>query len=64
MMTREEFEQAYAKRSGVGVEELHSYGRFAEPCECGEPGCDGWVMGHQWEDAIVEDRMRSVALPN
>jgi hypothetical protein len=28
-------------------------------CWCGEPGCEGWAMGRQWEDAIVEDQMRS-----
>lgn len=59
-MTREEFEKGYASRSGCTVEQLHSWGRFAEPCSCGTTGCNGWQMGHQHEDALWEDSMRSV----
>jgi hypothetical protein len=58
-MTREEFEQAYAQRSGVTVEYLHQHGRYAAPCRCGGTGCDGWALGHPWEEAIIEDRQRS-----
>lgn len=43
-MTREEFEQAYAQRSGVTVEWLHEHDRRAYPCDCGEEGCEGWQM--------------------
>ena len=57
------FEVRYAARSGVTVEELHQWGRYAEPCDCGDPGCEGFQMGHQWEDAIVEDRMRAASRP-
>ena len=57
-MTAEEFEAAYAARSGVTVDWLHEHGRFAEPCDCGEPECEGWAMGHQQEDAIMEDALR------
>lgn len=57
-MNAAEFEAAYAERSGVTVEQLHAWGRYAEPCDCGEPGCEGWAMGHQQEDAIVEDEFR------
>ena len=52
----EQFEQEYAARSGVTVAFLHAHGRFAEPCECGDPICEGWQMGHQWEDAIIENQ--------
>jgi hypothetical protein len=41
-MTGEEFERAYAERSGVTVEWLREQGRVARPCHCGEPGCEGW----------------------
>jgi hypothetical protein len=52
MMTREEFENGYAERSGVTVEWLKEHGREARPCDCGEEGCEGWQMAHireaQW----------------
>jgi hypothetical protein len=52
------FECYYAKNSGIMVRQLHQWGRFVEPCDCGEDGCIGWAMGHQWEDAIVEGQER------
>jgi len=58
-MTSEEFEAQYAEGSGLSVEELHRFGRFAEPCDCGWPQCQGWQMGHQWEDALFYDKLRS-----
>lgn len=57
-MTRDEFEAAYAERSRVPVEYLHYLGRHAEPCSCGGEGCEGWVMGRQHEDALMEDICR------
>lgn len=44
MMTRDEFEQGYAERSGCTVEWLHLHDRWAVPCDCGEAGCEGWQM--------------------
>ena len=41
-MTAEEFELAYAARSGVTVEWLRAHGHIVAPCRCGEDGCDGW----------------------
>lgn len=41
-MSAEQFEHAYAARSGLTVEELRDLGRTVLPCECGEDGCDGW----------------------
>lgn len=58
-MTAAEFEAAYARRSGVTVAFLHQHGRYAGPCDCGEAGCEGWAMGHQQEDALLEDSLRS-----
>lgn len=55
-MTKDEFEAAYAGRAGVTPEVLHLWKRWAEPCDCGDEGCEGWAMGHQWEEAIVENR--------
>lgn len=62
-MTRDEFEAIYAERSSVTVGMLHDWGRYAERCphgdDCDVPDCSGWVMGHPWEDAILEDELRS-----
>jgi hypothetical protein len=57
-VSAEEFEAGYAARSGVTVDWLHGQGLYAERCDCGEDGCEGWAMGHQWEDAIFEDAQR------
>ena len=43
-MTRKEFEERYAQRSGMPVERLHELGLTAKPCVCGEEGCQGWQM--------------------
>lgn len=45
-MTKEEFEQGYAKRSGMTVDQLHGLSFHAEFCECGEEICEGWQMVH------------------
>ena len=45
-MTKDEFEEGYAKRSGVTIETLHGMGLFAAPCDCGEEECRGWQMAH------------------
>ena len=57
-MTRDEFEAWYAARSGITVAQLRAYGRYAEPCDCDADMCQGWAMGHQQEDAIVENETR------
>lgn len=43
-MTKEEFVNAYAKRSGITVEDLRRLGRDAFPCQCRDPICEGWQM--------------------
>ena len=40
-MTADEFERAYAERSGVTVEWLRRY-RTVLPCLCGASMCEGW----------------------
>jgi hypothetical protein len=47
-MTREEFAQAYATRSGTTVRQLHTRGLRVRPCDCGEEGCLGWKMVIPW----------------
>ncbi len=43
-ITKEEFEYGYAQRSGLTVDELHTLGLRAEPCDCGADNCRGWKM--------------------
>ncbi len=43
-MTKEEFIQGYAERSGVTVGWLIEMGRDAFLCDCEEEGCEGWQM--------------------
>ena len=60
-MTAEEFEHAYAQRSGKTVEELRKF-RTVRPCECGQDGCEGWQSisyerAKEW-DAAPDDEKR------
>ena len=60
-MTAAEFEAQIARTTGVTVEWLHLGMRpVREPCDCGEPCCEGWQMGHQHEDAILENQLRDM----
>lgn len=43
-MTKDEFEQGYAKRSNLTVEALRALGGHVEPCECDYEGCKGLQM--------------------
>ena len=43
-MTKEEFMQGYAERSGVTVKWLIWQRQDAFPCDCEEDGCEGWQM--------------------
>lgn len=49
----EQFERAYAGRSGVTVDFLHQHGRFGAPCDCDEPDCEGFQMMHL-RDKLVD----------
>lgn len=60
-MNRDEFEQAYAERSGITVEFLHEHGRYAIPCACATLGCDGWQMLHT-KDPLDEIDMRMLGV--
>jgi hypothetical protein len=51
-MTKDEFEQMYAEKSGVSVEWLHEHDRIGLPCSCGEGGCEGWQMAHLTKRAL------------
>ena len=52
-MTKEEFEEDYAKRSGVTVEWLHEHNMAGAPCTCDESGCEGWAMVTSGEDTLL-----------
>lgn len=56
-MNKEEYERLYAERSGTTVYDLHAWGRWAVRCKCGDPWCEGWIMGYQWEEAITENML-------
>lgn len=45
-ITRKQFEEAYASRSGVTVKWLKQHGREARPCDCGDEMCEGWQMAY------------------
>jgi hypothetical protein len=63
MMTKQEFERAYAARSGLTVEWFHAHGYEARPCGCGEPECRGWRMAHLTEEAWIAPPWESRPLP-
>ena len=43
-MTKEQFIEQYAAHSGLTPEQLDDLGLYAWPCDCGEDGCQGWMM--------------------
>ena len=43
-MTKEAFEQGYAERSNLTIEQLHELGLKATPCDCDDPHCQGWAI--------------------
>lgn len=58
-MTADEFEQQYAARSKVTVEELRALGRIVLPCDCGEDDCEGWQsISRDRAEEEARDRMR------
>ena len=42
--SKSEFEQGYAKQSGLTVGQLHELGGHGEPCDCGADNCRGLQM--------------------
>ena len=54
-LTAEEFERAYAARSGLSVSELREMGRVVRPCGCGEEGCEGWQSVSAEAAAEIDD---------
>lgn len=43
-ISKEQFEQEYARNSLMTVDELHARGLHAEPCDCDYEKCRGWQM--------------------
>ena len=58
-MTKEEFIDAYCKRSNVSWESLSQW-RVPLPCACGEDECDGWAMVIN-KPEMIEDHMELYA---
>lgn len=58
-MTADEFEAAYAERSGITVARLRELGRIVAPCECGDDTCEGWQSTTQ---ARLNDKDEDSAL--
>ena len=54
-LNKEEFEKQYAKRSGRTVQYFHDHNQYAYPCDCGEPGCEGWAM---MDKDLAKDRKK------
>jgi hypothetical protein len=48
-MNKAEFEEKYAKKSGMTVKQLHENKLVVIECHCHEPGCHGWQMTHEKE---------------
>lgn len=42
-MTSTEFEQQYASRYGITIEQLRALGRVVVKCKCVEEDCEGWA---------------------
>ncbi len=55
VLTKEQFEENYAKATGVTVEALLELGLEAVPCDCDEGGCAGWGMKSSGEVREVAD---------
>lgn len=54
-MTEEEFEQAYAERAGMTVEQLRASGRVVRPCDCDYELCEGWQLVSQEVAQEIDD---------
>lgn len=61
-MTKDEFEQSYAARSGITVAQLRALGRSAEPCDCGDESCMGWQMTHDGSILLIRRTGGSVPM--
>ena len=44
VLSKEQFEEEYAKKSGVTIDWLRDNGLRVVFCNCGEAGCKGWQM--------------------
>lgn len=47
--TRDDFEQDYARGSGLTLEELRKHGLVPVRCGCGGADCRGWKMFSEYE---------------
>lgn len=44
IITAQEFEEQYAQRANLTIEQLHELGQFIFPCHCGYSDCRGWQI--------------------
>ena len=54
-LTAEEFERAYAERSGMTVDELRALDRVVRPCDCDSDLCEGWQSVSREHAAEIDD---------
>ena len=57
--TAETFEESYAARSKMTVDDLRERGGYVEECRCEDPACPGWAMQfaqkpEQWVKVIAK----------
>ena len=53
MLSKRQFEEAYALRGNVTVKQLRDRGRRVYFCNCGDKTCEGWQSvnaADYWED--------------
>jgi hypothetical protein len=59
MISKREFEERYARRSKMSVDELRALGRRVYPCHCDDETCEGWQSVnpfYYWEDRAMRAR--------
>lgn len=54
-ISAEQFEHAYAARSGMSAEKLRALGRVIRPCHCGSDDCEGWQSVSHEIAAEIDD---------
>jgi hypothetical protein len=52
-ITAEQFEQEFAERFGLTIDELRALGRVVMPCDCEVDSCPGWQSVNRELTALV-----------
>jgi len=63
-ITREAFEERYARESGMTVEKLRELSFEVVPCKCDYEKCEGWAMQTHptSEEIVAAARLQGVAV--